>query len=57
LSILQVWLEKYLDEPVQFKAKLQFGKAHQPIKTYLWISFKDKEYSRGCKELTGYEIP
>jgi hypothetical protein len=32
LSILQTWLEKWLDEPAQFKAKLQFRRAHQPGK-------------------------
>jgi hypothetical protein len=29
-SILQFWLEKRLDEPAQFKARLQFRRAHQP---------------------------
>jgi hypothetical protein len=29
LSILQFWLEKRLDEPTQFKARLQFRRAHQ----------------------------
>jgi hypothetical protein len=29
LSILQYWLEKRLDEPAQFKARLQFRRAHQ----------------------------
>jgi hypothetical protein len=32
LSILQIWLEKYLGEPAQFKARLQFKRAHQPGK-------------------------
>jgi hypothetical protein len=32
LSILQTWLEKLLDEPAQFKARLQFRRAHQPGK-------------------------
>jgi hypothetical protein len=32
LSILQTWLEKLLDEPTQFKARLQFRRAHQPGK-------------------------
>jgi hypothetical protein len=31
-SILQFWLEKHLGEPAQFKAKLQFRRAHQPGK-------------------------
>jgi hypothetical protein len=29
LSILQYWLEKCLDEPAQFKTRLQFRRAHQ----------------------------
>jgi hypothetical protein len=29
LSILQFWLEKRLGEPTQFKARLQFRRAHQ----------------------------
>jgi hypothetical protein len=29
---LQTWLEKHLDEPAQFKARLQFRRAHQPDK-------------------------
>jgi hypothetical protein len=32
LSILQYWIEKHLDEPTQFKARLQFRRAHQPGK-------------------------
>jgi hypothetical protein len=32
LSILQNWLEKRLDEPAQFKARLQFRRTHQPGK-------------------------
>jgi hypothetical protein len=32
LSILQFWLEKHLGESTQFKAKLQFRRAHQPDK-------------------------
>jgi hypothetical protein len=26
-------LKKFLDEPAQFKIKLQFGRAHQPVRT------------------------
>jgi hypothetical protein len=29
---LQSWLEKCLDKPAEFKAKLQFRRAHQPGK-------------------------
>jgi hypothetical protein len=29
LSILQFWLEKRLGDPAQFKARLQFRRAHQ----------------------------
>jgi hypothetical protein len=29
---LQIRLEKYLDEPTQFKVRLQFRRAHQPDK-------------------------
>jgi DNA replication protein DnaD len=32
LSVLQTWLEKCLDELAQFKARLQFRRAHQPDK-------------------------
>jgi hypothetical protein len=32
LSILQNWLEKRLGEPAQFKARLQFRRAHRPDK-------------------------
>jgi hypothetical protein len=32
LSSLQNWLEKHLDELAQFKARLQFRRAHQPSK-------------------------
>jgi hypothetical protein len=32
LSILQKWLEKRLAEPAQFKTRLQFRRAHQPVK-------------------------
>jgi hypothetical protein len=32
LSILQPLLEKRLDEPTQFNARLQFRRAHQPDK-------------------------
>jgi hypothetical protein len=32
VSILQTWLEKRLDEPALFKARLQFRRAYQPDK-------------------------
>jgi hypothetical protein len=32
LSTLQFWLDKCLDEQAQFKARLQFKRAHQPSK-------------------------
>jgi hypothetical protein len=32
LSILQLWLEKRLGKPAQFKAILQFRRDHQPDK-------------------------
>jgi hypothetical protein len=32
LSILQFWLEKLLGKLAQFKARLQFRRAHQPSK-------------------------
>jgi hypothetical protein len=32
LSISQLWLEKRLGELAQFKARLQFRRAHQPGK-------------------------
>jgi hypothetical protein len=47
VSILQTWLEKCLDEPAQFKARLQIRRAHQPGKP----TFKQaspKEYSFNC---------
>jgi hypothetical protein len=49
LSILQYWLEKRLGEPAQFKARLQFRRAHQPGK----LTFKPaspKEYSISCTD-------
>jgi hypothetical protein len=36
-------LKKCLDEPAQFKTRLQFGRAHQLISTNLWLSFTHKE--------------
>jgi hypothetical protein len=39
LSILQVYLEKHLGEPAQFKAKLQFERAHQLAMSDLRIGF------------------
>jgi hypothetical protein len=35
LSILQYWPEKHLDELAQFKARLEFRRAHQPDKPTL----------------------
>jgi hypothetical protein len=32
LAILQYWLDKRLDKPAQFRARLQFRRAHQPDK-------------------------
>jgi hypothetical protein len=32
-------LKKQLDEPAQFKIRLQFGRARQPIKTNLRLCF------------------
>jgi hypothetical protein len=33
------YLMKRLDEPVQFKTRLQFGRAHQPAGTNPWLTF------------------
>jgi hypothetical protein len=49
-------LKKRLDELASFKTKLQFGRAHQLIKSDPWRSFKDKEYDIDCKELSGHDI-
>jgi hypothetical protein len=49
LSILQTWLEERLDEPAQFKARLQVRRAHQPDKQ----TFKQaspKEYDCNCMD-------
>jgi hypothetical protein len=49
LSILQYWLEKRLGEPAQFKARLQFRRAHQLGK----LTFKPaspKEYDFNCMD-------
>jgi hypothetical protein len=49
LSILQTWLEKLLHEPAQFKARLQFRRAHQPDKQ----TFKQaspNEYGFDCTD-------
>jgi hypothetical protein len=47
LSILQYWLEKRLDESAQFKARLQFKRAHQPAKSTLKYA-SPKEYDFDC---------
>jgi hypothetical protein len=31
--------KKHLEESEQFKTRLQFGRAHQPVKTNSWLSF------------------
>jgi hypothetical protein len=36
-------LKKHLDEPTQLKTMLQFGWAHQPVRTNLRLSFARKE--------------
>jgi hypothetical protein len=36
-------LKKRLDEPAQFKTRLQFGGAHQPVRTNPWLSFAYEE--------------
>jgi hypothetical protein len=49
LSILQYWLEKWLDEPAQFKARLPFRRAHQLGK----LTFKQAsamEYGFNCTD-------
>jgi hypothetical protein len=49
LSILQTWLEEHLDEPAQFKARLQVRRAHQPDKQ----NFKQaspNEYGCNCMD-------
>jgi hypothetical protein len=49
LSILQTWLEERLDEPTQFKARLQVRRAHQPDKQ----TFKQaspNEYGCNCTD-------
>jgi hypothetical protein len=46
---LQTWLEKHLHEPAQFKARLQFRRAHQPDKR----TFKQaspNEYGFDCTD-------
>jgi hypothetical protein len=49
LSILQFWLEKCLDEPAQFKARLQFRRAHQLAKpAFKWDS--PNEYDVNCTD-------
>jgi hypothetical protein len=46
LSILQTWLERRLDKPTQFKARLQFRRAHQPVKpTFKQASPKEYDYN------------
>jgi hypothetical protein len=36
-------LKKRLDETAQFKTRLQFGRAHQPVRTNLWLGFQHKD--------------
>jgi hypothetical protein len=48
---LQFWFKKRLGELAHFKTRLQFRRAHQPVKNDLHISFQPKEYDMGCKEL------
>jgi hypothetical protein len=36
-------LKKRLGEPAQFKTRLQFGQAHQPVRTNLRLSCAHKE--------------
>jgi hypothetical protein len=46
---LQTWLEERLDEPAQFKARLQVRRAHQPDKQ----TFKQaspNEYDCNCTD-------
>jgi hypothetical protein len=43
LSNLQFSLIKRVDGNAQFKIKLKFGRAHQPIRTNPWLSFKHNE--------------
>jgi hypothetical protein len=35
-------LKKCLDEPTQFKIRLQCGHAHQPARTDMWLSFNSR---------------
>jgi hypothetical protein len=37
------YLKKRLDELAQFKTRPQFGRAHQLVRTNLWLSFVHKE--------------
>jgi hypothetical protein len=36
-------LKKRLDKLAQFNIRLQFGRAHQPVRANLWLSFAHKE--------------
>jgi hypothetical protein len=36
-------LKKRLGKPTKFKTMLQFGRAHQPVRTNLWLSFAHKK--------------
>jgi hypothetical protein len=36
-------LKKRLSEPAQFKTRLQFGRAYQPVKINPWLSFTHKD--------------
>jgi hypothetical protein len=46
---LQTWLEKRLDESAQFKAILQFGRAHQPAKR-TFKKASPNEYGCNCTD-------
>jgi hypothetical protein len=48
------YLKKFLGEPAQFKTTLQFGRAHQPIRTNLQLSFKHKELGHGFAHKNGH---
>jgi hypothetical protein len=37
------YLKKRLDEPAQFKTRLQFGWAYQPVRINPWLCFTPKE--------------
>jgi hypothetical protein len=37
------YLKRRLGEPAQFKIRLQFGQAQQPVRTNPWLSFTPKK--------------